>query len=459
MKYRIEKDFLGEMEVPDGAYWGIHTARAIGNFNFSSSRISQELVIAFAIVKKACCSANRELGYLDEERAAAITGACDDIIDGGLSDQFPVDALQGGAGTSTNMNVNEVVANRALEILGRPRGDYGFIHPLHHVNLHQSTNDVYPTALRVASISRLRRLAEAVASLQGAFQKKESEFASIVAMGRTELVEAVPVTMGAQFSAFAEALSRDRWRVFKCEERLRVVNLGGTAVGTGLAAPRSYIFLSVEKLREVTGFGLARGENLMGETANQDPFVEVSGILKAHCSTILKICNDLRILSLLGEIRLPSMQAGSSIMPGKVNPVMLEGAMQCAMKVMANDMLVTEAASRGSLQICEFMPLLAHALLESFEILINLNNILSSHMAALKADAARCRNYVDMSPMTITAFLPHLGYEKALALLEEFRAGGKLDLAAFLRSRLGSDLVDRVLSPQNLTSLGYRDNE
>ncbi|MHC9543557.1 MAG: aspartate ammonia-lyase [Vulcanimicrobiota bacterium] len=459
MKYRLEKDFLGEMEVPDDAYWGIHTARALGNFNFSSLRVNTSLITALAIVKKACCTANRELGYLDVAISGAITHACDEIISGRFIDQFPLDALQGGAGTSTNMNINEVIANRALEIMGRARGDYSFIHPLHHVNLHQSTNDVYPTALRVASIGRLRVLAETVASLQGAFQKKERDFATIVTMGRTELVEAVPVTLGSQFSAFAEALSRDRWRVFKCEERLRVVNLGGTAVGTGLAAPRSYIFLAVEKLRELTGFGISRGENLMGETANQDAFVEVSGIIKAHAATILKISQDLRLLALLGEIRLPSLQAGSSIMPGKVNPVILEGAMQCAVKVIANDVIITEAASRGSLQICEFLPLLGHAMLESFDILINLNNTMVSHIEALEADNVMCRRYVDNSPMSITAFLPHLGYEKAQQLLEEFRAGGTQDLADFLRARLGAELVEKVLSPYNLTSLGYRDDE
>ncbi|MGV8122633.1 MAG: aspartate ammonia-lyase [Candidatus Xenobiia bacterium LiM19] len=459
MKYRLEKDFLGEIEVPDDAYWGIHTARAIGNFNFSALHVNASLITALAVVKKACCAANRELGYLDEAISGAITRACDEIIGGRFIEQFPLDALQGGAGTSTHMNINEVIANRALEIVGKEKGDYDIIHPLHHVNLHQSTNDVYPTALRVASIGRLRVLAEAVASLQGAFQKKERDFATIVTMGRTELVEAVPVTLGAQFSAFSEALSRDRWRVFKCEERLRVVNLGGTAVGTGLAAPRSYIFLAVEKLRELTGFGISRGENLMGETANQDPFVEVSGIIKAHSATILKISQDLRLLALLGEIRLPSVQAGSSIMPGKVNPVILEGAMQCALKVIANDLMITEAASRASLQICEFIPLLAHALLESFDILINLNNTMASHIEAIEADAGHCRRYVDMSPMTITAFLPQLGYEKALQLLEEFRAGRTHDLADFLRARLGAELVEKVLSPHNLTSLGYRGDE
>ncbi len=243
------------------------------------------------------------------------------------------------------------------------------VSPLDHVNLHQSTNDTFPTAIKVAGIIGLRRLSEAVARLQGAFQDKEKEFGLIVKIGRTELQEAVPITLGMEFSAFAEAISRDRWRIFKCEERLRVVNIGGTAVGTGLAAPRDYIFLVIEKLRDVTGLGLARGENLPGETANADPFVEISGILKAHASNLAKIANDLRLLNLLGEIKVPGLQAGSSIMPGKINPVIMEAAIQAAIKAMANDFIITEAASRGTLQLSEFLPVLADALLESLELL------------------------------------------------------------------------------------------
>jgi aspartate ammonia-lyase len=286
---RIEKDLLGELAVPRDAYWGIHTQRAVNNFSISGMKVNAGLISALAQTKKACTLANLETGHLTPEKGKTIIAACDDIAAGRLSDQFPVDALQGGAGTSTNMNVNEVIANRAIELQGGKKGNYDFIHPLEDVNLHQSTNDVYPTALKVAAIFKLRDLSNAVSGLQGAFQEKEKEFAAIVKMGRTELQEALPITLGAEFSAFAEAFSRDRWRIFKCEERLRVVNLGGTAVGTGLAAPRDYIFLVIEKLREVTGLGLSRGENILGETANADSFVEVSGILKAHAVNLIKI--------------------------------------------------------------------------------------------------------------------------------------------------------------------------
>ncbi len=454
--YRVEEDLLGSLEVPADSYWGIHTERARRNFSISGYRVNPSLIKALALVKKACALANLELGYLEEKKAKAIIAACDEIVQGNFLDQFPVDAFQGGAGTSTNMNINEVIANRAIELLGGKKGNYSIVHPIEDVNLHQSTNDTYPTAVKIACIYRLRDLSQAIATLQGAFQKKEKEFAGIVKIGRTELQEAVPVTLGKEFSAFAEAISRDRWRTFKCEERLRVVNIGGTAVGTGLTAPRDYIFLVIEKLREVTGLPLARGENLMGETANVDPFVEVSGIMKAHASNLVKICNDLRLLNLFGEIKLPPLQSGSSIMPGKVNPVMLEAAIQVGLKVMANDFLITEAASRATFQICEFLPLLAHAILESMDLLVNINLALAEHVKRMKADEQKCRKYVDESITIITAFLPVIGYEKAEKLVKKFLNSGKTNFREFLETELGEELVNEILSPYRITALGER---
>ncbi len=454
--YRVEEDLLGSLEVPADYYWGIHTERARKNFSISGYKVNPSLIKALALVKKACALANLELGYLEEKKAKAIITACDEIAQGYLLDQFPVDALQGGAGTSTNMNINEVIANRAIELLGGKKGDYSILHPIEDVNLHQSTNDTYPTAVKIACIYRLRDLSQAIAKLQGAFQKKEKEFAGVVKIGRTELQEAVPITLGAEFSAFAEAISRDRWRTFKCEERLRVVNIGGTAVGTGLTAPRDYIFLVIEKLREVTGLGLARGENLMGETANVDPFVEVSGIMKAHASNLVKICNDLRMLNLFGEIKLPSLQSGSSIMPGKVNPVILEAAIQVGLKIMANDFLITEAASRATFQICEFLPLLAHAILESMDLLVNINLTLAEHVKGIKVDDRRCKEYLDRSIIIITAFLPVIGYDRAEKLVKKFLTTGKTNFREFLKEELGEKLVEEVLSPYKLTALGYR---
>jgi len=459
LKYRREKDFLGEKEVPGEAYWGIHTQRALENFPFSGSRVNPSLIRSLATVKKACGLANLELGYLDERKGKAILAACEEVIEGKLYDQFPVDALQGGAGTSSNMNMNEVVANRAVELLGGERGDHSMVHPIEDVNLHQSTNDVYPTAVKVSAILLLRELSQTIARVQGSFQRKEKEFARIVKVAKTELQEAVPITLGAEFSAFGEAMARDRWRTFKCEERLRVVNLGGTAVGTGLNAPRSYIFLAVEKLREVTGLGLSRGENLLDATANTDPFVEVSGILKAHASSLGKIANDLRLLHLFGEIELPKLQPGSSIMPGKVNPVVLEAVMQVALRVMANDFLIAEACSRSTLQINEFLPLLANSLLESLDLLIRTDEVLARHADGITANETRCRESFDRSPMIVTAFLPHIGYDRASELLQAFRASGRKNVREFLQEKLGMEMVERALSPERLISLGYREDE
>jgi len=455
----MEKDLLGEMAVPKDVYWGIYTQRAIENFRISSQRVNPSLIRALAKVKQACCLANAQTGFLSQEKSLLIQEACREISEGGLADQFPVDALQGGAGTSTNMNLNEVIANRAIELGGGQKGDYSLIHPLEDVNLHQSTNDVYPTAIRVAAIFRFRDLALAVAGLQGAFQKKEKEFADVVKLGRTELQEAVPITLGAEFSAFAEAMARDRWRTFKCEERLRVVNLGGTAVGTGLAAPRAYIFLAIEKLREVTGLGLARGENMLGETANADVFVEVSAILKAHAVNLIKISNDLRLMSLLSEIRLPELQAGSSIMPGKVNPVLAEAAMQTGIKVIANDGMVTETAARGTLQINEFLPLLGHALLESLDLLVNIDSLLTGHVQGIRANREKCEEYFNASPMIITALLPVIGYEEATRLITEFSSGAEKNMRHFLETKLGKALIDKIFAPYRLTALGYKDEE
>lgn len=458
MECRIEKDLLGEREIPAGAYWGIHTLRAKENFRISGRMVNSSLIKGVALVKKACCLANSELGLIGKDKADAIFQACDEIAAGTLDDHFPLDALQGGAGTSLNMNANEVIANRALEILGREKGEYAYIDPFDTVNLNQSTNDVYPTAVKVAALYKLRELSRAIAGLQGAFQAKEKEFAHIVAVGRTELQPAVPMTLGAEFSAFAEAFGRDRWRVSKCEERLRQVNLGGTAVGTGLTAPREYIFLAADKLREITGFGLTRGENMVDQTANSDAFVEVSGILKAHAVNLVKVANDLRLLSLLEEIVLPALQSGSSVMPGKVNPVMLEAAIQAGLACIADDGMVTDAASRGTLQINEFLPLLAYALLDSLDILLAADNSLSCHIKGITACEVKCREHFDNDPMIVTALVPHIGYKRSQELLQEFRAARRKDLRGFLAEKLGEELIGKVFSPANLISLGYTNN-
>ncbi len=457
MHIREEHDLLGVRSIPADAYWGVHTLRARENFCLSSLRTPQSIIRAIAQVKKAACRANRELGYLSAAQAEPVEQACDEIAEGGLADQFTLDALQGGAGTSTNMNCNEVIANRALELMGRSFGDYERLHPLEHVNLHQSTNDVYPTAVKIAAIYGVRALSDAAAQLQGALQKKEKAFASILTIGRTELQEATPITLGAQFSSFADAISRDRWRAYKCEERLRVVNIGGTAVGTGITAPRRYIFLVIEKLRELTGLGLTRGENMMDQTANADALVEVSGILSAHASNLIKIGNDLRMLHYLGDIILPAVQAGSSIMPGKVNPVILESVINAGLKANANHALVSATASMGTFQIVEFLPLCAFALLESLEILAAADRRLAGHIDGVSADADCCRRRAYANVSIITALVPHLGYERAQQLVRAYQSAPHDEsFRDFLAGAVGERIVDDALRPENIMALGFR---
>lgn len=454
---RTERDFLGEADVPADALYGVHTARAARNFPLAVAPVPPRLIRAYAMVKKACALANAELGYLPPGVASAIADACDEMAKDPPAGQFPVDALQGGAGTSTNMNVNEVLANMALERLGRKRGEYGVVHPLDSVNRHQSTNDTYPTALKVASIFGLRELSAAAASLQGALQRLEKMHADVAIVGSTERVDAVPMTLGAQFGSFAEAVARDRWRTFKCEERLRVVNLGGTAIGTGMAAPRRYVFLVTEKLREVTGLPVARAENLVDQTANTDAFVEVAGSLSACAANLCKIADDLRLLASRGDIVLPAVQAGSSIMPGKVNPVVPEHAIQVGIRVRANAAVVAECASRGSLQICEFLPLLSLSLLESIDLLTAAFGRLAAHVEGIEVDREACGARFARNPAIVTALVPEIGYDAATALAERLRKSGRHDVMSFLEEALGAETVRRRLSPEGVMSLGFRD--
>ena len=454
---RTEHDLLGSLTLPENCLWGIHTERARGNFVLGGAPTSHRLIQAYALVKKACCLANAELGYLETGMAAALLAACDEVAAGAHAKAFPVHALQGGAGTSTNMNVNEVLANLTLDRLGQPRGSWQIVHPLDHVNCHQSTNDTYPTALKIAAIQALRETSGDFQALQGALQRREQAFAGILALGRTEGMGAVPMTLGQAFGAAAEAVSRDRWRTSKCEERLRVVNLGGTAIGNGMGAPRAYIFLVIEKLRQVTGFGLSRAENVAGDTAHADVFVEVSGILKAAAVNLIKISRDLRLLHMLGEIRLPAVQAGSSIMPGKVNPVILESVMQAGMRVCAEDALVAQCASQGTLQICEFLPLLAQALLGSIDLLSAAARMLATYVDGMEADAETCSRHLNTSPGIVTAWVPLIGYEAATALVQRGAAEGATDWRAFLEREFGTEKVAERLRPEALLALGYRE--
>lgn len=419
MATRTENDLLGSRAVPADALYGIHTVRALENFPLARRTVHPALIHAYGWVKLACAQTNLQLHYLPEDVGEALCTAATALARGELDQHVVVDALQGGAGTSLNMNVNEVLANRALELLGKPPATYESIHPLREVNLHQSTNDTYPTALRVAALQRLKPLEQALVELQEAFQQKERQFAHVVKLGRTQLQDAVLITLGREMSAYAEAISRDRWRVYKCEERLRVINLGGTAIGTGLAAPRQYIFLVTEQLRSLTGLSLARAENLVEATQNNDVFVEVSGILKACASNLLKIATDLRLLSSgphggLRELMLPPLQAGSSIMPGKINPVIPEAVSQAALKVMANDQALTHACSAGNLELNAFLPLVADCLLESLDLLTRSCELLRTRcVAGIEANEAACRQHVENATATVTILVAKIGYEHA----------------------------------------------
>lgn len=460
-EYRIEKDLLGEREVPADALYGIHSLRGMENFPLSLRPVNPALIRAFGAVKLACARTNHELGWWEEPTFSAIETACGEMMEGLLDGYIVVDALQGGAGTSTNMNVNEVLANRALVLLGRKPGDYGAVSPLDDINLHQSTNDTYPTALKVAAIQRLRELEREVVALQEEFQEKEKAFAHIVKVGRTQLQDAVLVTMGREMSAYAEAFNRDRWRIYKCEERLRVVNLGGTAVGTGLAAPRQYIFKVTEHLRGITGLGLARAENLIEATQNNDVFVEVSGILKACASNLLKVSSDLRLLSSgpdagIGELRLPPRQAGSSIMPGKVNPVIPEAVSQAAMAVMAHDQSITLAASLGNLELNAFLPLIADSLLGSLDLLTNACSILRRLcVSGLDADEERCRSHVEGATATLTALVDRIGYLAAQEIAAEAGESGRsIRQVVVERGLITEEDFEDIVSAESVTRLG-----
>jgi len=458
---RTEHDALGDLSLPAEALHGVHTARALANFPLSGRPVSPALVRAYGEVKLACARANHDLGRWDAATFAAVERACAEMAEGQLDGAVVVDALQGGAGTSTNLNVNEVLTNRALQLLGRAPGDYGRLSPLDDLNLHQSTNDTYPTALKIAAIRKLRELQTAVVALQETFQEREKALAHVVKIGRTEFQDAVLTTLGREMSAYAEAFARDRWRIYKCEERLRVVNLGGTAIGTGLAAPRAYIFRVVEHLRAVTGLGLARAENLVDATQNADVLAEVSGMLKALAVNLIKIANDLRLMSSgpeggLGEVRLPARQAGSSIMPGKVNPVIPEAVVQAGLAVIGHDAALTQACALGSLELNAFMPLIADALLSSLDLLTRAAVIFRRHcVEGLQADEERCRKLVDSATATVTALVGRLGYEAAAAVGEAARSQGlSIRAAALASGTITAAEFDELISAEAVTRLG-----
>ena len=461
MPNRIERDYLGELPIPENAYYGIHTVRAVQNFPVSGFSVPEEFIRALAEVKQACTLANIRANLINQKIGHAIVEAAKEVALGNFYDQFIVDAFQGGAGTSTNMNMNEVLANRAIEMLGGKKGEYHIVNPLDHVNLSQSTNDVYPTALKIAAIRLVTGLSETIAQLQGAFQEKEASFAGILKLGRTEMQDAVPITLGQEFGAFAEAVARDRWRLFKVEERLRQVNLGGTAIGTGLNAERDYIYSAIEEIQSITGLGIARAENMVDVTQNADVFVEISGLVKAAAVNLAKISGDLRLLSSgprggLAEISLPQLQAGSSIMPNKVNPVITEMVSQVSFQVISFDQAITLAAFSGQLELNAFLPLITFNLLSSLKLLINCVTLFRTHcVAGITADSMRCRRWLEESLCLATALAPYIGYDKAADLSKQAAEEGQTIRNIAVRERLFTDdELDIILASSELTRPG-----
>lgn len=467
---RIEQDQLGQIKISETAFYGIHTARALENFSVSGRTVDEGLLLSVIEVKKAAAQANIKVGLLDEAIGRAIILTCDELLEEGKTSRLwqylYTDALQGGAGTSTNMNVNEVLANGAIEKLGGQLGDYTLVHPINHVNLSQSTNDVYPTALRIAAIRQTRILSEALAKLQESLQNKENKFSSILKLGRTQLMDALPITVGQEFGAWARAISRDRWRIYKVEERLREINIGGTAVGTGMNAPLEYTYTVTSLLQRNTGLGLCRSDYLMDTTQNLDVFVEVSGLLKALAVNLIKISGDLRLLGSgpiggLGEIRLPQRQAGSSIMPGKVNPVICEMITQVGLKVIGNDSCITQAAMLGQLELNAFTPLVAEALLESFRILYNgITLFREKCIEGIEVDEQRCMSHIEYSTALATALIHHIGYDQGSEIAKKALKEHKTVKQVVLEENLLSEAeIDKILNVYQVTAPGIPGKE
>lgn len=460
---RLEHDLLGNFEIPNDAYWGVHTARAVENFPISGVPIGhyRSLIKGLAFVKEAATEANFALGELPESIYKPIIQACQDVASGSLDSEFVVDAIQGGAGTSTNMNANEVIANRALEIAGFKKGEYEHIHPLNHVNKSQSTNDVYPTALKVALILEIRELLTAMAHLRAAYAAKATEFRDVIKMGRTQLQDAVPMTLGQEFATFARMTMEDEQRLIEVLPLLAEINLGGTAIGTGINAPAGYAAEACRRLSQLAGIQLVVAEDMVEATQDAGVFVMVSGVLKRVAVKMSKTANDLRLLSSgpragFGEINLPPRQAGSSIMPGKVNPVIPEVVNQIAYSVIGNDVTVTMAAEAGQLQLNAFEPIMCRALMMSITQLRQGCYALADRcVSGITANVEKMRNDVERSIGLVTALSPLLGYENATLVAQKAQADGSsvkevvLELGLMTAEQFDAILgdVDKLVRP------------
>ena len=464
--YRNEQDSIGSREVPEDVYYGVQSLRAAENFHITGLYMHPEIINSLACIKKAAAITNCEAGLLDKKIANAIVKACDEIIAGKLHENFIVDPIQGGAGTSLNMNANEVIANRAIEILGGEKGDYSIVNPNDHVNCSQSTNDVIPTAGKMTSLLLLTRTKKELRRLYEALCQKAEEFDHVLKMGRTQMQDAVPIRLGQEFKAYSVAIMRDINRMDKAMDEMRTLNMGGTAVGTGLNADPVYLRRIVPNLAEISGMELVQAFDLIDATQNLDPFVAVSGAVKACAVTLSKIANDLRLMSSgpragFHEINLPEKQNGSSIMPGKVNPVIPEVVNQVAFNIIGNDVTITMAAEAGQLELNAFEPIVFYCMFQSIDTLgYAVHTFVDNCVSGITANENRCRYLVENSVGIITAICPHVGYQKAAEIAKKAIQSGESVRDLILKEGiLKKEELDEILNPAAMTEPGISGKE
>ena len=463
---RVEKDSIGTKDVPEGVYYGVQSLRAAENFHITGLSMHPEIINSLAYIKKAAAITNCEVGIIDKKIANAIVKACDEILEGKFHKDFIVDPIQGGAGTSLNMNANEVIANRAIELLGGQKGDYSIVNPNDHVNCSQSTNDVIPTAGKMTSLRLLKNLKKELRRLYEALSKKADEFDHVIKMGRTQMQDAVPIRLGQEFKAYSVAVMRDINRMDKAMDEMRTLNMGGTAVGTGINADEAYLKRIVPNLVEISGMDFVQAFDLIDATQNLDPFVAVSGAIKACAVTLSKIANDFRLMSSgpragFGEINLPAKQNGSSIMPGKVNPVIPEVVNQVAFNVIGNDVTITMAAEAGQLELNAFDPIVFYCMFQSIDTMAYaVQTFVDNCVSGITANETRCRYLVENSVGVITAICPHVGYQKAADIAKQaIKTGESVRDLILKEGLLTEDELNEIMDPVNMTEPGISGKE
>ena len=464
--YRVEKDSIGTKDVPEGVYYGVQSLRAAENFHITGLSMHPEIINSLAYIKKAAAITNCEVGIIDKKIANAIVKACDEILEGKFHKDFIVDPIQGGAGTSLNMNANEVIANRAIELLGGQKGDYSIVNPNDHVNCSQSTNDVIPTAGKMTSLRLLKTLKKELRRLYEALSKKADEFDHVIKMGRTQMQDAVPIRLGQEFKAYSVAVMRDINRMDKAMDEMRTLNMGGTAVGTGINADEAYLKRIVPNLVEISGMDFVQAFDLIDATQNLDPFVAVSGAIKACAVTLSKIANDFRLMSSgpragFGEINLPAKQNGSSLMPGKVNPVIPEVVNQVAFNVIGNDVTITMAAEAGQLELNAFEPIVFYCMFQSIDTMAYaVQTFVENCVSGITANETRCRYLVENSVGVITAICPHVGYQKAADIAKQaIKTGESVRDLILKEGLLTEDELNEIMDPVNMTEPGISGKE